>query len=520
MIKDNLTQSIADAYRKMKESSYEDEPIETGVGDEEHPELIEKITNALIDAGVSVEFDNTQEHDGRLVITYQILDSYQDIDQRFLDRLSQAISEMSEAEALVTLRGSGLLQVSLDVDVVECWDDYEMIGTKKKNGKTVPNCVPKEGVGNLAKRFKQNLGPDAYKIASFIKTAKQYIRDLAKDHGMEIKSLKMFSQPMRDNVPEFMIKMRLGNDNMLDFDLKEFGIEFMAMYPTWRAYDTRQKGDRIQFKLRYDGTEAELPGYNRKAMTEEKNLTGKPLVNSLTNICLSSWFDLTKKFTSRPDVFDVHDEASDGSYNVFKMTPGNDVKDQAYEAAVSTTSKLAQALNKAFGKEVFEPRITRNDGTLETLVAFKSSKGGVFQCKARDNGGDSTIYLTMPSQEELNRAFSAMADVPTIDDEPDNGIDPEVGVDADPVAGDPVPDYDPEADYGDDGDLPDGEGDEVALDADEFEDEDEYQEEEVANSVGSSIANGDATANPSQTSDMGPRMGKLRRRGFTGGPFG
>jgi len=27
-----------------------------------------------------------------------------------------------------------------------CWDDYEMVGTKKKNGKTVPNCVPKESV--------------------------------------------------------------------------------------------------------------------------------------------------------------------------------------------------------------------------------------------------------------------------------------------------------------------------------------------------------------------------------------
>ena len=23
-----------------------------------------------------------------------------------------------------------------------CWDNYEMIGTKRKNGKTVPNCVP------------------------------------------------------------------------------------------------------------------------------------------------------------------------------------------------------------------------------------------------------------------------------------------------------------------------------------------------------------------------------------------
>jgi hypothetical protein len=25
-----------------------------------------------------------------------------------------------------------------------CWDNYEQIGTKKKDGKTVPNCVPKD----------------------------------------------------------------------------------------------------------------------------------------------------------------------------------------------------------------------------------------------------------------------------------------------------------------------------------------------------------------------------------------
>ena len=25
-----------------------------------------------------------------------------------------------------------------------CWDSYEMIGTKSKNGKEVPNCVPRQ----------------------------------------------------------------------------------------------------------------------------------------------------------------------------------------------------------------------------------------------------------------------------------------------------------------------------------------------------------------------------------------
>ena len=33
-----------------------------------------------------------------------------------------------------------------DIDEMEnpCWDGYEMVGTKKKNGKEVPNCVPKK----------------------------------------------------------------------------------------------------------------------------------------------------------------------------------------------------------------------------------------------------------------------------------------------------------------------------------------------------------------------------------------
>lgn len=25
-----------------------------------------------------------------------------------------------------------------------CWDNYKMVGTKEKNGKEVPNCVPKD----------------------------------------------------------------------------------------------------------------------------------------------------------------------------------------------------------------------------------------------------------------------------------------------------------------------------------------------------------------------------------------
>lgn len=36
-----------------------------------------------------------------------------------------------------------------------CWKDYEMVGTKKKNGKEVPNCVPKEGVDEATYQGKE-----------------------------------------------------------------------------------------------------------------------------------------------------------------------------------------------------------------------------------------------------------------------------------------------------------------------------------------------------------------------------
>jgi hypothetical protein len=34
-----------------------------------------------------------------------------------------------------------------------CWKGYKPVGTKKKNGKTVPNCVPKESKKNLTENY-------------------------------------------------------------------------------------------------------------------------------------------------------------------------------------------------------------------------------------------------------------------------------------------------------------------------------------------------------------------------------
>jgi len=59
-----------------------------------------------------------------------------------------ALSYMSESEVADMARINDLLfdEEDLEEDEDPCWDDYEMVGTKKKGGKEVPNCVPKEGL--------------------------------------------------------------------------------------------------------------------------------------------------------------------------------------------------------------------------------------------------------------------------------------------------------------------------------------------------------------------------------------
>lgn len=158
---------------------------------------------------------------------------------------------------------------------------------------------------------------------------------------------------------------------------------------------------------------------DKMTLSEGKSLMGKNLVNFLTIICMDSWYALQRKFSGNPDVFDVHQaESENPDFEVFKMTPGSDKRDAAYEYIMAAASQLTKALNSAFGKEVFEQRVSRTSGVLQVLVAFSAGKGGVFQCKAEmGEGNNTTIVLTMPNREELIRAFSAMTDTPHPKDE-------------------------------------------------------------------------------------------------------
>lgn len=47
-----------------------------------------------------------------------------------------------------------------------CWKDYEMVGMKKKNGKEVPNCVPKGSAGECGKSSYSEVNvPDGWSVS-------------------------------------------------------------------------------------------------------------------------------------------------------------------------------------------------------------------------------------------------------------------------------------------------------------------------------------------------------------------
>ena len=192
-------------------------------------------------------------------------------------------------------------------------------------------------------------------------------------------------------------------------------------------------------------------------VTGKSALTGQELVTALVTACMSKWYDLTSKFQARPEIYDVAPTQTNDSYNVMKLNPGSDVRDDAFESIVKSTNDIAKELNRLFGKDVFEPRITRQHGKLEALVAFSQNEGGVFQAKGEATEGHTTIHITMPKEVELERAFSAMTDTPHHGDQNgEEGVgDMDDTIDADPIAGDPSPDYDPEFDVP--GDVDQGE---------------------------------------------------------------
>jgi hypothetical protein len=67
------------------------------------------------------------------------LASYGDKDSAIKDR-----DEKHPGAEVHQVGSRGKVKGKFEEDKDPCWDNYKQIGMKKKNGKTVPNCVPKK----------------------------------------------------------------------------------------------------------------------------------------------------------------------------------------------------------------------------------------------------------------------------------------------------------------------------------------------------------------------------------------
>jgi len=143
--------SVAEAYAKMSEDAQnlaatnaaetqkkqEDQPeipawVPGDLPDDKKKEFVEAVKKAW-------ESDNTKfDFDGR---TYKITEKELTGDQHKLDVDGDG---KIEGDDLAALRRGEKPETTKEGLEDACWKGYEAIGTKQKNGRTVPNCVPKE----------------------------------------------------------------------------------------------------------------------------------------------------------------------------------------------------------------------------------------------------------------------------------------------------------------------------------------------------------------------------------------
>jgi len=139
-----------------------------------------------------------------------------------------AISIMEQHGARFT---EGYLEENLrDPKQNPCWKGYHPVGTKKKNGKTVPNCVPKESIEEKTvpgKTFRQqtlpSLNPDPVDDAERFgkKHHDSYEQDFGKEEIKRIISQNL--DVLRDREKE-LLRLRFWEGMTLAEVAKEFNI--------------------------------------------------------------------------------------------------------------------------------------------------------------------------------------------------------------------------------------------------------------------------------------------------------
>jgi hypothetical protein len=141
-----------------------------------------------------------------------------------------------------------------------CWKGYEMVGTKKKNGKEVPNCVPKnendqpggywgdEATEDINSDDDVNYGrvePEEYDVededmVDFISFMRNYSKQLseagcncvyeAEYQGREVK----LGKPMQGDVKKFKVYVKNPAGNVVKVNFGQKGMKIRKSNPAAR----------------------------------------------------------------------------------------------------------------------------------------------------------------------------------------------------------------------------------------------------------------------------------------------
>lgn len=145
------------------------------------------------------------------------------------------------------------------------------------------------------------------------------------------------------------------------------------------------------------------------------------LVDRSTSACLEIWYSLTREFNSHPDKYDPHPTEPSDKFMHFKLSPGLDARDESFKKLVKGCEDLADKLNDALGRRLFEPEVLRKQGSLEARTVYAEGEGGIFKVVSKEGEVGVVITMTMPKQSILRDAFKALIttpNMPIIDDAP------------------------------------------------------------------------------------------------------
>lgn len=135
MVRTNLSESIPKMYKTFLAVQKKVKELESSQKD-----LLEKWKSEKDDKKKAKLFDKLKQGTKVLKATRKNLS---DIEEKFVNNMSY---DTSYSE-------------SMNEDENPCWKGYEMVGMKMKNGKEVPNCVPKnESVNEAASRTAKEIG--------------------------------------------------------------------------------------------------------------------------------------------------------------------------------------------------------------------------------------------------------------------------------------------------------------------------------------------------------------------------